>query len=155
MYGNGFDCRAVATKESHLHFGKHPSAVFLSRFLFFSSRRRHTRCALVSGVQTCALPISLALLHARRVDVEVGDLRAQPLARDLEREKRSRAVLEKGVDLRQPDQPPVLLSGAAVELHPLLRFVEKKADIVCGKPLYAEEMAVREGAGHQSRSRDG
>src|SRR3546814_8962531 len=27
---------------------------------FFSSRRRHTRCALVTGVQTCALPISVA-----------------------------------------------------------------------------------------------
>src|SRR3546814_9876463 len=26
--------------------------------LFFSSRRRHTRCALVTGVRTCALPIS-------------------------------------------------------------------------------------------------
>src|SRR3546814_13162962 len=30
---------------------------FSYRF-FFSSRRRHTRCALVTGVQTCALPIS-------------------------------------------------------------------------------------------------
>src|SRR3546814_3506289 len=33
---------------------------------FFSSRRRHTRCALVTGVQTCALPISdrpLDLVH--------------------------------------------------------------------------------------------
>src|SRR3546814_2607715 len=28
---------------------------------FFSSRRRHTRCALVTGVQTCALPIFLGL----------------------------------------------------------------------------------------------
>src|SRR3546814_4919878 len=28
-------------------------------FFFFSSRRRHTRCALVTGVQTCALPISI------------------------------------------------------------------------------------------------
>src|SRR3546814_3831300 len=28
-------------------------------FVFFSSIRRHTRCALVTGVQTCALPISL------------------------------------------------------------------------------------------------
>src|SRR3546814_11632492 len=27
-------------------------------FFFFSRRRRHTRCALVTGVQTCALPIS-------------------------------------------------------------------------------------------------
>src|SRR3546814_7054972 len=26
-------------------------------FFFVSSRRRHTRCALVTGVQTCALPI--------------------------------------------------------------------------------------------------
>src|SRR3546814_6140159 len=26
-------------------------------FLFFSSKRRHTSCALVTGVQTCALPI--------------------------------------------------------------------------------------------------
>src|SRR3546814_2473683 len=32
---------------------------------FFSSRRRHTRCALVTGVQTCALPIyTLDLTHA-------------------------------------------------------------------------------------------
>src|SRR3546814_5172543 len=30
-------------------------------FFFFSSRRRHTRCALVTGVQTCALPISLVV----------------------------------------------------------------------------------------------
>src|SRR3546814_8558701 len=29
---------------------------------FFSSRRRHTRCALVTGVQTCALPILRARL---------------------------------------------------------------------------------------------
>src|SRR3546814_16194278 len=29
---------------------------------FVSSRRRHTRCALVTGVQTCALPISCCLV---------------------------------------------------------------------------------------------
>src|SRR3546814_7522812 len=37
---------------------------------FFSSRRRHTRCALVTGVQTCALPIlpaGLAETHAMDV----------------------------------------------------------------------------------------
>src|SRR3546814_8121828 len=33
---------------------------------FFSSRRRHTRCALVTGVQTCALPILQACRQARR-----------------------------------------------------------------------------------------
>src|SRR3546814_7200758 len=31
-------------------------------YFVFSSRRRHTRCALVTGVQTCALPI-LALTY--------------------------------------------------------------------------------------------
>src|SRR3546814_826282 len=31
--------------------------LFLIFVFFFSSRRRHTRCALVTGVQTCALPI--------------------------------------------------------------------------------------------------
>src|SRR3546814_4282958 len=33
-------------------------------FFFFSSRRRHTRCALVTGVQTCALPIWHGTSHA-------------------------------------------------------------------------------------------
>src|SRR3546814_5856838 len=37
---------------------------------FFSSRRRHTRCALVTGVQTCALPICLA---ASQIEVHVID----------------------------------------------------------------------------------
>src|SRR3546814_9109071 len=32
---------------------------------FFSSRRRHTRCALVTGVQTCALPIYLHIGKVR------------------------------------------------------------------------------------------
>src|SRR3546814_3625290 len=36
------------------------SCMILHLFFFFSSRRRHTRCALVTGVQTCALPISLS-----------------------------------------------------------------------------------------------
>src|SRR3546814_2615797 len=35
--------------------------VFFYYLFFFSSRRRHTICALVTGVQTCALPISSEL----------------------------------------------------------------------------------------------
>src|SRR3546814_10203526 len=34
---------------------------------FFSSRRRHTRCALVTGVQTCALPISVSHVSEQRI----------------------------------------------------------------------------------------
>src|SRR3546814_1455689 len=33
----------------------------MSRYFYFSSRRRHTRCELVTGVQTCALPISMTV----------------------------------------------------------------------------------------------
>src|SRR3546814_8219099 len=41
-------------------------------FVFFSSIRRHTRCALVTGVQTCALPIypELQLDALRRAGCE-------------------------------------------------------------------------------------
>src|SRR3546814_4010239 len=38
-------------------------------YLVFSSRRRHTRCALVTGFQTCALPI-----YGRIGDFNVGRL---------------------------------------------------------------------------------
>src|SRR3546814_15313043 len=56
--------------------------MLLSLF-FFSSRRRHTRCALVTGVQTCALPISGGEIirftdklrySARRLDRAVSDI---------------------------------------------------------------------------------
>src|SRR3546814_8207276 len=43
-------------------------------FFFFSSRRRHTRCALVTGVQTCALPI----LEQKLVEVDDGELLVRP-----------------------------------------------------------------------------
>src|SRR3546814_6247559 len=49
---------------------------------FFSSRRRHTRCALVTGVQTCALPISklLRAVQEREID-RVGG--SQPIKVDI------------------------------------------------------------------------
>src|SRR3546814_3932084 len=34
---------------------------------YFSSRRRHTRCALVTGVQTCALPIFVCKFYTPHV----------------------------------------------------------------------------------------
>src|SRR3546814_1041701 len=41
-------------------------------FVFFSSRRRHTRCALVTGVQTCALPIYLEEQPRHAVDAALS-----------------------------------------------------------------------------------
>src|SRR3546814_6114207 len=43
---------------------------------FFSSSRRHTRCALVTGVQTCALPISAPLEEALRTIAAQAEKRA-------------------------------------------------------------------------------
>src|SRR3546814_8985010 len=45
---------------------------------YFSSRRRHTRCALVTGVQTCALPIyqfatdTAAIWQRKKLEQEAG-----------------------------------------------------------------------------------
>src|SRR3546814_1945280 len=43
----------------YIYFCSSVFYVMFCIFFFFSSRRRHTRCALVTGVQTCALPISV------------------------------------------------------------------------------------------------
>src|SRR3546814_7971955 len=58
---------------------------------FFSSRRRHTRCALVTGVQTCALPIWIGVsgrddrpwFGAGLVNIGGGQRELQPNVDDL------------------------------------------------------------------------
>src|SRR3546814_8361841 len=56
---------------------------YLCLCFFFSSRRRHTRCALVTGVQTCALPICEAKTGSvdglRRRRGRARDRRPSPL----------------------------------------------------------------------------
>src|SRR3546814_8590629 len=51
---------------------------FRGVLFFFASRRRHTRCALVTGVQTCALPIS-----TRTIDTGLKFIRGMDLAGSL------------------------------------------------------------------------
>src|SRR3546814_7879122 len=57
--------------------------VMFGLFFFFSSRRRHTRCALVTGVQTCALPI-----YRRRAVVLPGQVADTPAQHTVSLEKR-------------------------------------------------------------------
>src|SRR3546814_8135957 len=81
---------------------------------FFSSRRRHTRCALVTGVQTCALPIcdrpppraALGRCHRRHRRVERGGC----VARGAHPRRRHRG----GGPPPPPGRPPHLPSPAAV-----------------------------------------
>src|SRR3546814_2919347 len=49
-------------------------------YFFFSSRRRHTRCALVTGVQTCALPICSGLVITQE-KAYLLESRLNPVAR--------------------------------------------------------------------------
>src|SRR3546814_15232141 len=65
-------------------------------FFFFSSRRRHTRCALVTGVQTCALPIlqlplaaglGTAILGEPRIGTEIAEEFGVPRANDSDRDE--------------------------------------------------------------------
>src|SRR3546814_21200174 len=65
---------------------------------FFSSRRRHTRCALVTGVQTCALPIWL--LGTLRLH-SLEPLR-QTVGRGLDRRPGSEPLGADGDDKRLP-----------------------------------------------------
>src|SRR3546814_3384253 len=69
----------------------------ISFLFFFSSRRRHTRCALVTGVQTCALPIlfqnciapfartARAIMHGKRSTGKYGHGAASIFGRSEER----------------------------------------------------------------------
>ena len=90
---------------------------------------------------------ALALAHARGGGMEVGDLGAEPLAGNLEREERPRRILEEGVDLGEAGETIVGLAHAAVERRPWLGFVEDASDVGGGKPFDPEQMAVREGGG--------
>src|SRR3546814_5538998 len=73
--------------------------VVLISLFFFSSRRRHTRCALVTGVQTCALPI-----YATDVSLSTWGIQAVGADKSGYSGKGVRlAILDTGIDLEHPD----------------------------------------------------
>src|SRR3546814_19346717 len=95
---------------------------------FVSSRRRHTSCALVTGVQTCALPIFLVDRLINRLGAD-RVYRLAPVESDLpERAVRRIAPLAPPVGATWPDRKS-LVSGKSVSVRVDLggrRFIQKK-----------------------------
>src|SRR3546814_9534294 len=81
---------------------------------FFSSRRRHTSGALVTGVQTCALPICRLAAGASK-------------ARDARDLKVSRMTVYRALDIipsqtKPPEKPPT----ASIALHLIIENFNKR-----------------------------
>src|SRR3546814_18532425 len=72
--------------------------LLLTMRFFFSSRRRHTRCALVTGVQTCALPIFSQ--HSSDADAICASLPARTACRHSGQRARSPSARSSGKCLR-------------------------------------------------------
>src|SRR3546814_4562188 len=100
---------------------------------FFSIRRRHTRCALVTGVQTCDLPISVAPLssiaqllsrmtQARTAYRQLNAMMEQP-SEGPQGEALQPARFEGRIDLRNvefryPDTAEKALDGISFSIKP-------------------------------------
>src|SRR3546814_1119347 len=93
---------------------------------FFSSRRRHTRCALVTGVQTCALPIYLLLGKA-------GGVARQLLLEALEALDRVGDRLPVGEHAAQPAMVDEMLVRTARSLGDRLLRLALGADEQIGR----------------------
>src|SRR3546814_9655462 len=91
-----------------------------SCFFFFSSRRRHTRCALVTGVQTCALPIERAEAQAlrRRQDWQMIQWNRAATAQPDNGAAQFVRLLRDPAVLRERDLVERVLAEAGIPLEP-------------------------------------
>src|SRR3546814_2673041 len=92
---------------------------------FFSSRRRHTRCALVTGVQTCALPIYM-LEATEEGRLNFPDLKpAYALVADDKNDAGGLREMWRGKGL-----PPLILTVMNYAYSPLYRPLRECAQMV-------------------------
>src|SRR3546814_3515606 len=102
-------------------------------FVFFSSRRRHTRCALVTGVQTCALPIC-GIQYRFAVARAAGD----PFAVDEQRGLRlitfsHRVLLPSVSSPSSHPAPPLRYAGSEEHTSELQSLMRMSYDVFCLK----------------------
>src|SRR3546814_8862405 len=95
---------------------------------FFSSRRRHTRCALVTGVQTCALPISRARRLKRQhglslIVVDYLQLMQPPINKRTDNRVQEVSEITRGLKALAKD-----LDVPVLALSQLSRAVEQRED---------------------------
>src|SRR3546814_13571169 len=93
---------------------------------FFSSRRRHTRCALVTGVQTCALPILVEIDHGKGIETRYGHL-SKILVKPNQRVKRGQVVALMGSTGRSTGSHlhyEVRIDGRAVNPIPFIQTAD-------------------------------
>src|SRR3546814_10919657 len=100
------------------------------KLFFFSSRRRHTRCALVTGVQTCALPIfEIAAQNGAFLGIPAGADTEEEAAAARAVETRDLLCGQDGVAFRHQDD-----AGAEIDLaggRPEERRVGKECVSLC------------------------
>src|SRR3546814_5837318 len=105
-------------------------------YFFFSSRRRHTRCALVTGVQTCALPIPYSF--SDQIGIASIHATLRPVAADLKR------WLVDGVQGLGPDSPALLDLAAkhvsTVRLQVVKQFGEANASALTRSEEHTSEL---------------
>src|SRR3546814_2442176 len=80
-----------------------------SVYFFFSSRRRHTSCALLTGFQTCALPI-LGAAYARTA-MDLARPRTALLNIGTEDQKGTDTIRDAAAVLRDADHLPLDFTG--------------------------------------------
>src|SRR3546814_3514193 len=109
---------------------------------FFSSRRRHTRCALVTGVQTCALPICgdtflggedfdqrVIEYIAAEFQKEQGiDLHKDPLALQRLKEAAEKAKIELSSSTQTDVNLPYITADASGPKHLNMKLTRAKLD---------------------------
>src|SRR3546814_19134834 len=124
---------------------------------FFSSRRRHTRCALVTGVQTCALPISIACVIARlrivapEFDIRClheaeGTLEQQSVNAD---EEKLEGVVSHDSQVRGIQDRYDGLMAVDVEIQPKVRKT-RRPELVTERHAFAQRRRSNEAIAHET-----